>query len=173
MKLYVSFGPKHHHEIQGRTYNAHTVAAIECEDWLDGRMKAFAAFGPRFCTTYNEEALPNILRNCSGGVVPVPEDATQPPPDAEPQEDGAATEWNIDAVTNPMRAQAAAAALRRYCEFKNESTLYDDKRGVVGDLITDLLHCLFPDGDNDEDEEQLLDTALMNYRAEVQRGARY
>ena len=57
MKIYVSFGQAHHHEIDGVVYDRDCVAEIEALDFATGRKIAFEAFGPRFCTTYTEKTL--------------------------------------------------------------------------------------------------------------------
>ena len=47
MKIYVTFGQVHHHEIDGVVYDQDCVAEIEAPDFAAGRTIAFEAFGPR------------------------------------------------------------------------------------------------------------------------------
>ena len=57
MKIYVTFGSAHYHEIDGVVYDRDCVAEIEAPDVATGREIAFEAFGPRFCTTYTEKTI--------------------------------------------------------------------------------------------------------------------
>lgn len=53
-KTYVTFGSAHRHEIGEEVFDKDCVAVIECEDEYEGRARAFALFGPKFCFEYHE-----------------------------------------------------------------------------------------------------------------------
>lgn len=57
MKLYVSMGQVHRHEINGKVIDKDSIAVINCTDYADGRRIAFELFGDKFCFTYSEEQL--------------------------------------------------------------------------------------------------------------------
>ena len=57
MKVYVTFGSAHYHEIDGVVYDRDCVAEIEALDFATGRKIASEVFGPRFCTTYTEKTI--------------------------------------------------------------------------------------------------------------------
>ena len=55
---YISFGVNHNHRIGSKLFNVNTICAIKAESHLKAREIAFKAFGPEFCTSYNE--IPNF-----------------------------------------------------------------------------------------------------------------
>lgn len=57
-KHYVTFGQVHRHNIQSKRLNADCVARFEAENPYEGRAKAFALFGPKFCFEYHDTAFP-------------------------------------------------------------------------------------------------------------------
>jgi len=58
-KTYVTFGFDHRHHINGKDIDHNCVVAIECENAVDGRRKAFELFGNKFCFEYNEACMRN------------------------------------------------------------------------------------------------------------------
>lgn len=55
MKIIVTFGYDHNHELEGgRKLNNRVVAEIECTGEMDGRAQAFHLFGPKWCMAYTE-----------------------------------------------------------------------------------------------------------------------
>lgn len=54
MKLYVTFGQVHVHSVGGRTLDKDCVAVIDCENYAEGRKKAFEYFGRKFHNTYDD-----------------------------------------------------------------------------------------------------------------------
>ena len=54
MKVYVTFGFAHIHNVNGKVFNHNCVAEIDADDYFAGREKAFELFGPKFCTTYHK-----------------------------------------------------------------------------------------------------------------------
>jgi len=55
MKLYITFGTDHHHEINGTHFNYNTIAEIECDEYEHGREIAFELFGNKFAFDYSYE----------------------------------------------------------------------------------------------------------------------
>lgn len=53
MKIIITFGSNHNHEIDEKIFNKDTIAIVEGENYSECRQKAFDAFGPKFCTDYN------------------------------------------------------------------------------------------------------------------------
>ena len=49
MKLYITFGFEHRHEIGGQVFDKDCVALIERPTYAEARDRAFALFGPKFC----------------------------------------------------------------------------------------------------------------------------
>jgi hypothetical protein len=71
MIIYITFGQIHTHSVNGKTFDKDTVAAIKCEDWNDGRNKAFEYFGDKFMTDYTEEQIKEILHYFPKGIISV------------------------------------------------------------------------------------------------------
>lgn len=69
MKIYISFGQGHVHRVNGSTFDCDCLAEIECDSHSDGRRKAYSAFRNKFCTSYLEQDLPNILKFYPRGVI--------------------------------------------------------------------------------------------------------
>jgi len=57
MKIYVTFGQTHTHSVNGKTFDKDVVAEINCQDYEDGRKKAFEYFNGVFATTYTEDKI--------------------------------------------------------------------------------------------------------------------
>ena len=55
--MLVTFGQTHVHSINGKTFDKDCVAKIKCEDYDDGRAKAWYHFGSKFCFTYYGDEL--------------------------------------------------------------------------------------------------------------------
>ena len=71
---YVTFGQVHRHEINGKVFDKDCVARIKCDGPVDGREKAFAAFGPAFCFEYHEgEFDPRSMKYFPRGFVDLEE----------------------------------------------------------------------------------------------------
>ena len=72
MKTYVTFGHIHTHSINGITFDKDCVAVIEADTANAGRDKAFALFGPQFCTTYTNAAyVEPIMKHFPRGYIEV------------------------------------------------------------------------------------------------------
>ncbi len=71
MKIYISFGQDHVHRVNGTTFDCDCLCMIECDSHMDGRAKAFEAFGPKFFTSYEEDQLEDQLKYFPRGVVPL------------------------------------------------------------------------------------------------------
>jgi hypothetical protein len=54
--IYVSFGQAHVHNINGIIFDKDCIAAVD-----GGREEVFELFGSKFCTTYDEEEIREIL----------------------------------------------------------------------------------------------------------------
>ena len=71
-KVYVTFGQVHSHVINNTTFDKDCVAVIECQNYDDGRSKAFEYFGKQFFTTYSESEFTNdMLRYFPRGFIKV------------------------------------------------------------------------------------------------------
>lgn len=70
MQLFITFGQVHRHEIDGLVFDKDCVAVIDCETYGEGREKAFKAFGPQFCLTYDK--LPP-MHHFPRGLIEVPQ----------------------------------------------------------------------------------------------------
>ena len=76
MKIYVTFGQIHRHEINGTVFDKDTVAVIECLSDHHGREIAFGVFGERFCFTFPESGWDEENMSCfPKGYVEVPREA--------------------------------------------------------------------------------------------------
>lgn len=70
MKIYISFGSNHTHYIGDMVFNQDVAAVIKCQSVADGRAAAFALFGSKFSTHYNEAEVDAVL--FPGGHIEVP-----------------------------------------------------------------------------------------------------
>ena len=53
--LYISFGSDHQHHVLGKTVGgSRQLAKIPCDNHSQGRAIAFALFGDKFCTSYEQ-----------------------------------------------------------------------------------------------------------------------
>lgn len=57
MKLYISFGQIHKHNINGKLFNKDTLAGLTCVDWEHGRNLAMKLFKGEFMTDYTADRL--------------------------------------------------------------------------------------------------------------------
>jgi len=73
MKIYVTFGQAHVHKI-GKTFlNHNCVLEIECENYREGRAKAFKLFKDKFATTYIKEDInEKFLSFFPRGIIKIP-----------------------------------------------------------------------------------------------------
>ena len=55
MKVYVTFGQAHTHSIGGRTIDRDCVVVIDCDNYAEGRAKAFELFGKKFAFCYPDD----------------------------------------------------------------------------------------------------------------------
>ena len=55
MKVCITFGQIHVHSVNGKTFDKDCVAVIECEDYTDGRNKAFEYFDDKFHMCYGKD----------------------------------------------------------------------------------------------------------------------
>lgn len=69
MKIYISFGQSHRHEINGEVFDKDCLAEIECDSHSQGRETAFENFGAEFFTSYESMELGGILRHFHRGVI--------------------------------------------------------------------------------------------------------
>lgn len=69
MKLYVTFGQIHEHCVANKFFDANCVAEIDCEDYADGRAKAFDAFGSQFAFSYLEDQIKDSLHLFPRGII--------------------------------------------------------------------------------------------------------
>lgn len=53
-KMFITFGQKHVHSINGKTLDKDTVAVIPAKTYTEGREKAFEYFNGVFCFSYFE-----------------------------------------------------------------------------------------------------------------------
>lgn len=56
MKVYVTFGQSHIHDIAGKIFDKNCVAMIECENETDGRNIANDVFDRKWCWLYTNES---------------------------------------------------------------------------------------------------------------------
>jgi hypothetical protein len=68
MKLYISFGTKHIHTINGYVYDANVLAEIDCDNYSEGRRMAFELFDSKFSFSYLEEDIEDIVASFPRGV---------------------------------------------------------------------------------------------------------
>ena len=52
---YVTFGQKHVHRVNGKTFDCDTIAVWNCASAVEGRKRAFELFGDQFFTDYHGE----------------------------------------------------------------------------------------------------------------------
>lgn len=84
MKIYVTFGQEHRHELSvltwvgdgwtfvDRVFDKDCVAVIECKDHNEGRDIAFKKFGPQFFFTYTVDTItPNFMKHFPRGLLEV------------------------------------------------------------------------------------------------------
>lgn len=72
MKIYVTFGQVHRHEIDDKVFDKDCVAVIECKDHNEGRDIAFKTFGPQFCFTYTVDRIDdNFMKHFPRGLLEV------------------------------------------------------------------------------------------------------
>jgi len=71
MKIIITFGYGHVHEIDGKIFDKDIVAIVEGETYSECRQKAFDTFGPKFCTDYNITKLEdeNFMRYFPKGAI--------------------------------------------------------------------------------------------------------
>lgn len=75
MKLYITFGQVHRHEVNGQVFDKDSVCEIDCKDYEEGREKAFAAFGPKFAFDYDAgRVTPDFLQYFPRGIIPLEAD---------------------------------------------------------------------------------------------------
>ncbi len=56
MKIYITFGQSHVHNINGRTFDKDCVAVINSDSHEKGIEKAFEVFDEEFCFFYTEDS---------------------------------------------------------------------------------------------------------------------
>lgn len=54
MKIYISFGQIHEHDVNGVTFDKDCLAEIECNNHEHGREIAFDLFGDKWFTSYED-----------------------------------------------------------------------------------------------------------------------
>lgn len=57
MKLYITLGQDHRHEIEGKVYDKDCIAVVNCKDYKEGRKLAFEYFGDKFGTSYTRDKI--------------------------------------------------------------------------------------------------------------------
>jgi len=72
MKIYVSFGQDHRHEINGKVFDKDCIAIIEAPNYNAGRKRAFDLFDSKFCWIYTKEDI-DLQRSYyfPRGIIPV------------------------------------------------------------------------------------------------------
>ncbi len=70
MILYISFGQIHVHSINGKTLDKDCIAAIKCDNYEEGRAKAFEWFEGKFAFDYLEMS-DETLSYFPRGIIPV------------------------------------------------------------------------------------------------------
>lgn len=68
MKIYISFGQSHVHGVNKKIFDKDCLCEIECNDFNEGREKAFSAFGPKFHNSYMEHEVEGVLRFFPKGI---------------------------------------------------------------------------------------------------------
>lgn len=72
MKIYVTFGQGHVHNVNGKTFDKDCVAMLKAENYGEGRRKAFECFNNKFCTTYDESDItPGFMCFFPRGIIEV------------------------------------------------------------------------------------------------------
>ena len=69
MKLYITFGQDHKHNVNGHTFDKDSVAEIECESFTHGRKIAYELFSNKFCTSYLKPEIMQALHHFSRGIL--------------------------------------------------------------------------------------------------------
>jgi hypothetical protein len=62
MKVYITFGQVHVHSVNGKTFDKDSVAVIECDNYSEGRAKAFEYFKGIFHNCYDEKEVEKMER---------------------------------------------------------------------------------------------------------------
>jgi hypothetical protein len=70
MKVYITFGYDHRHEVGGVVFDRWCIAEFEAESEMHGREMAFSVFGDKFYTSYLK--VDNILDFFPRGIISVP-----------------------------------------------------------------------------------------------------
>lgn len=68
-KFYFTFGQNHSHVVNGEFFDKDCVAEVEADTHAEARQIAFDAFGPKFCTSYDESVLADIIKFYPRGVI--------------------------------------------------------------------------------------------------------
>jgi hypothetical protein len=69
VKFYASFGQVHTHRIGGNTYDCDSLMLVEAPDEITARRGIYQATGGKWCGTYHESQLPEIMRSFHRGVI--------------------------------------------------------------------------------------------------------
>lgn len=74
-KMFITFGQAHEHTIGDLVFDRDCVAVINAETETEGRTKAFAIFGPKWCFAYFGEHRKRLdLSHFPRGLIQVPEE---------------------------------------------------------------------------------------------------
>jgi hypothetical protein len=72
MKIYITFGQAHIHQIDEKIFNKDSVAEIECVSASDGRQKAVELFGVKFAFQYSEKDItPEFMKFFPRGIIEI------------------------------------------------------------------------------------------------------
>lgn len=71
MKIYISFGQSHVHRVNNTTFDCNCLCEINCENYEEGRAKAFDVFDGIFATSYTEEKAKEALHFFPDGIKPL------------------------------------------------------------------------------------------------------
>jgi len=72
MKVFISFGQDHFHEVNGSIFDCDCLCQIEAPSHGEARAKAVEAFGLKFCTSYEEGRTPDkFFEYFHRGIIPL------------------------------------------------------------------------------------------------------
>ena len=73
MKVYITFGQVHAHNVNGKTFDKDCVAVIHCDDYNHGRRLAFEHFGDQWCFAYDQAGIegecPGFMKYFPRGLI--------------------------------------------------------------------------------------------------------
>jgi len=73
MKLYVTFGQTHAHNVNGKTFDRDSVCEIECDNYDHGWHIASEAFDTKYFALYSQDEIKPKMEYFPRGIIPLGE----------------------------------------------------------------------------------------------------